>query len=181
MDRYLESRQDKRWQTHEAKFRIDAAAQHGPSTVRPLDVVKAPRHALSAPRKPREWKQEEEYVGDNDDSASEYSDDDNDHTFPHDGTPSEDDDCDGYPEDPKYIDSGWCGQCLRDIEDIDFDFVYALHTFVATVEGQANATKGDTMVLLDDSNSYWWLVRVVKDNSIGKFRPFFRISGDAWR
>ncbi|KAF2225810.1 hypothetical protein BDZ85DRAFT_316942 [Elsinoe ampelina] len=54
-----------------------------------------------------------------------------------------------------------------DDEDIDFDFVYALHTFVATVEGQANATKGDTMVLLDDSNSYWWLVRVVKDSSIG--------------
>ncbi|KIW64212.1 hypothetical protein, variant [Phialophora macrospora] len=52
-------------------------------------------------------------------------------------------------------------------EDIDFEFVYALHTFVATVEGQANATKGDTMVLLDDSNSYWWLVRVVKDGSIG--------------
>lgn len=23
------------------------------------------------------------------------------------------------------------------------------------------------MVLLDDSNSYWWLVRVVKDGSIG--------------
>lgn len=56
---------------------------------------------------------------------------------------------------------------LLEIEDIDFEFVYALHTFVATVEGQANATKGDTMVLLDDSNSYWWLVRIVKDNSIG--------------
>ncbi|CRG83103.1 Tip elongation aberrant protein Tea4 [Talaromyces islandicus] len=54
-----------------------------------------------------------------------------------------------------------------DDEDIDFEFVYALHTFVATVEGQANASKGDTMVLLDDSNSYWWLVRVVKDGSIG--------------
>ncbi|KZZ93372.1 SH3 domain containing protein [Moelleriella libera RCEF 2490] len=53
-------------------------------------------------------------------------------------------------------------------EDIDFEFVYALHTFVATVEGQANASKGDTMVLLDDSNSYWWLVRVVKDSSIGE-------------
>lgn len=58
--------------------------------------------------------------------------------------------------------------CLHEPEDIDFEFVYALHTFVATVEGQANATKGDTMVLLDDSNSYWWLVRVVKDSSIGK-------------
>ncbi|KAG6025221.1 hypothetical protein E4U40_002785 [Claviceps sp. LM458 group G5] len=58
-------------------------------------------------------------------------------------------------------------ECLLISEDIDFEFVYALHTFVATVEGQANATKGDTMVLLDDSNSYWWLVRVVKDSSIG--------------
>lgn len=52
-------------------------------------------------------------------------------------------------------------------ENIDFELVYALHTFVATVEGQVNATKGDAMVLLDDSNSYWWLVRVVKDNAIG--------------
>ncbi|KAK4546301.1 hypothetical protein LTR36_001978 [Oleoguttula mirabilis] len=69
--------------------------------------------------------------------------------------------------DPRFIDTGWGGECLREAEDIDFEFVYALHTFVATVEGQANATKGDTMVLLDDSNSYWWLVRVVKDSSIG--------------
>ena len=69
----------------------------------------------------------------------------------------------------RMIDSGWGGECLRDTEDIDFEFVYALHTFVATVEGQANATKGDTMVLLDDSNSYWWLVRVVKDSSIGRY------------
>ncbi|CAD0046947.1 unnamed protein product, partial [Aureobasidium pullulans] len=69
--------------------------------------------------------------------------------------------------DDRFVDSGWGGECLRETEDIDFDFVYALHTFVATVEGQANAGKGDTMVLLDDSNSYWWLVRIVKDNSIG--------------
>ena len=68
----------------------------------------------------------------------------------------------------RFIDSGWGGECLQESEDIDFEFVYALHTFVATVEGQANATKGDTMVLLDDSNSYWWLVRVVKDSSIGE-------------
>ena len=73
-----------------------------------------------------------------------------------------------FTDDSRYIDSGWGGECLRDTEDIDFEFVYALHTFVATVEGQANATKGDTMVLLDDSNSYWWLVRVVKDSSIGE-------------
>jgi hypothetical protein len=72
-----------------------------------------------------------------------------------------------YDDNSRFIDSGWGGECLQELEDIDFEFVYALHTFVATVEGQANATKGDTMVLLDDSNSYWWLVRVVKDSSIG--------------
>ncbi|KAF1921283.1 hypothetical protein BDU57DRAFT_592148 [Ampelomyces quisqualis] len=72
-----------------------------------------------------------------------------------------------FSEDSRFIDSGWGGECLRETEDIDFEFVYALHTFIATVEGQANANKGDTMVLLDDSNSYWWLVRVVKDSSIG--------------
>ncbi len=79
-----------------------------------------------------------------------------------------------FSDDTRFTDSGWGGECLRETEDIDFEFVYALHTFVATVEGQANATKGDTMVLLDDSNSYWWLVRVAKDNSIGTFRfcPF---------
>ena len=73
-----------------------------------------------------------------------------------------------FSDDERFVDSGWGGECLRESEDIDFEFVYALHTFVATVEGQANATKGDTMVLLDDSNSYWWLVRIVKDNSIGE-------------
>ncbi|KAK5079227.1 protein phosphatase regulator [Lithohypha guttulata] len=86
---------------------------------------------------------------------------------------SSDDDHDDIPfdADSRFVDSGWGGECLRDAEDIDFEFVYALHTFVATVEGQANATKGDTMVLLDDSNSYWWLVRVVKDGSIVNFAP----------
>lgn len=74
-----------------------------------------------------------------------------------------------FSSDSRFVDSGWGGECLRDVEDIDFEFVYALHNFVATVDGQANATKGDTMVLLDDSNSYWWLVRVVKDSSIGEF------------
>ena len=76
-----------------------------------------------------------------------------------------------------FVDAGWGFECLQDTEDIDFEFVYALHTFVATVEGQANATKGDTMVLLDDSNSYWWLVRVVKDSSIGTLQHKHDISG----
>lgn len=51
--------------------------------------------------------------------------------------------------------------------DIDFDLVYALHTFVATVEGQASVVKGDALTLLDDSNSYWWLVKVLKTGEIG--------------
>ncbi|KAL8700294.1 MAG: hypothetical protein Q9224_001031 [Gallowayella concinna] len=93
----------------------------------------------------------------------------NDEDGSEDGVDNDDDDTEdvSFKDDPRYIDSGWGGECLRDTEDIDFEFVYALHTFIATVEGQANATKGDTMVLLDDSNSYWWLVRVVKDSSIG--------------
>lgn len=89
-------------------------------------------------------------------------------SFGYAGSSDDDHDSSPFDADPRFIDSGWGGECLRDAEDIDFEFVYALHTFVATVEGQANATKGDTMVLLDDSNSYWWLVRVVKDGSIGK-------------
>ncbi|KAK0646528.1 hypothetical protein B0T16DRAFT_429343 [Cercophora newfieldiana] len=89
-------------------------------------------------------------------------------SVPYDSSDDVDDDGDLFGvEDPRFLDSGWGGECLQETEDIDFEFVYALHTFVATVEGQANATKGDTMVLLDDSNSYWWLVRVVKDSSIG--------------
>jgi hypothetical protein len=96
--------------------------------------------------------------------------DDDDHLPEPDSSSDEDDDADDvqFSLDNRFVDSGWGGECLREIEDIDFEFVYALHTFVATVEGQANATKGDTMVLLDDSNSYWWLVRVVKDGSIGE-------------
>lgn len=91
--------------------------------------------------------------------------------FPYEGSTDEDDDdlfLQSTIPDSRFIDSGWGGECLHDTEDIDFELVYALHTFIATVEGQANATKGDAMVLLDDSNSYWWLVRVVKDSSIGK-------------
>ncbi|CAG7560362.1 unnamed protein product [Fusarium equiseti] len=100
----------------------------------------------------------------NDDGSTEY---DPTLTVPYEESFEDDDPPLSFPDDPNFIDSGWAVECLQDIEDIDFEFVYALHTFVATVEGQANATKGDTMVLLDDSNSYWWLVRVVKDSSIG--------------
>ncbi|ORY34860.1 hypothetical protein BCR39DRAFT_515181 [Naematelia encephala] len=52
-------------------------------------------------------------------------------------------------------------------ENIDFSLTYALHTFVATVEGQASVVKGDSLLLLDDANSYWWLVRVLKTEDVG--------------
>jgi hypothetical protein len=99
-------------------------------------------------------------------------------TVPYDPSVEDDDDSAiSFPDDPRYLGSGWGYDCLQLIlEDIDFEFVYALHTFVATVEGQANATKGDTMVLLDDSNSYWWLVRVVKDSSIGTAHGHWHLS-----
>ena len=52
-------------------------------------------------------------------------------------------------------------------ESIDFDLVYAFHSFAATVEGQANVVKGDSLYLMDDTNSYWWLVRVLKTQEVG--------------
>ncbi|KAI9014561.1 hypothetical protein CLU79DRAFT_721655 [Phycomyces nitens] len=51
--------------------------------------------------------------------------------------------------------------------NIDFDLVYTLHTFAATVEGQASVVKGDALTLLDDTNSYWWLIKVLKTAEIG--------------
>ncbi|TAQ86861.1 hypothetical protein B7494_g4833 [Chlorociboria aeruginascens] len=74
-------------------------------------------------------------------------------TVPYENSEDDEDDDDDIPytDSSRFVDSGWGGECLQESEDIDFEFVYALHTFVATVEGQANATKGDTMVLLDDS------------------------------
>ncbi|KAK9260388.1 hypothetical protein V1519DRAFT_195866 [Lipomyces tetrasporus] len=56
---------------------------------------------------------------------------------------------------------------IQDESDIDLSLVYALHTFKATQNGHADAIKGDAMVLLDDSNEYWWLVKMIKDSTIG--------------
>ncbi|KAJ3291677.1 hypothetical protein HDU79_002135 [Rhizoclosmatium sp. JEL0117] len=50
---------------------------------------------------------------------------------------------------------------------IDPSLVYALHTFVANVEGQVCVLKGDSLKLLDDTNYYWWLVKCVKTEEIG--------------
>ncbi|CAG8573558.1 1856_t:CDS:2, partial [Scutellospora calospora] len=52
-------------------------------------------------------------------------------------------------------------------ENIDFSLVYALHNFKATVEGQITVIKGDSLTLLDDSNSYWWLVKIMRNDDIG--------------
>jgi len=52
-------------------------------------------------------------------------------------------------------------------ETIDFDLLYSLHDFAATVEGQASVIKGDHLVLMDDSDGYWWLIRVLKTQEIG--------------
>jgi hypothetical protein len=52
-------------------------------------------------------------------------------------------------------------------DDIDFSLVYAFHTFVATQEGQASVVRNDSLMLLEDVNVYWWLVRVLKTGVIG--------------
>lgn len=35
-------------------------------------------------------------------------------------------------------------------------------------EGQVSIAKDDTVVLVDDANAYWWLVRAVKSDIIGR-------------
>jgi hypothetical protein len=79
------------------------------------------------------------------------------------------DDSDGEERDSDYMDEEDDRSSELSIpnESIDFDLVYALHSFAATVEGQANVVKGDSLFLMDDSNSYWWLVRVLKTQEVG--------------
>lgn len=79
------------------------------------------------------------------------------------------DDSDGEDRDVDYMDDDDDGSSSLSIpnESIDFDLVYSLHSFAATVEGQANVVKGDSLFLMDDSNSYWWLVRVLKTQEVG--------------
>ncbi|KAI6040673.1 hypothetical protein EDC04DRAFT_2992710 [Pisolithus marmoratus] len=79
------------------------------------------------------------------------------------------DDSDGEERDLDYMDDEDDASSSLSIpnESIDFDLVYSLHTFQATVEGQASVVKGDSLFLMDDSNSYWWLVRVLKTQDVG--------------
>ncbi|KAG5637902.1 hypothetical protein H0H81_002730 [Sphagnurus paluster] len=76
------------------------------------------------------------------------------------------DDSDGEDQED-YIDDDGSSSLSIPNESIDFDLVYSLHSFAATVEGQANVVKGDSLFLMDDSNSYWWLVRVLKTQEVG--------------
>lgn len=50
--------------------------------------------------------------------------------------------------------------------DIDFSLVYALFIFIATLDGQLDVLKGEPLELIDDSNSYWWLVRCVETQQV---------------
>jgi hypothetical protein len=51
--------------------------------------------------------------------------------------------------------------------DINFDYVYALYRFEATLEGQVTVQRDQPLYLLDDSNSYWWLVRPIDNEQYG--------------
>ncbi len=77
------------------------------------------------------------------------------------------DDSDGEDRDDYMDDDDGSSSLSIPNESIDFDLVYALHSFAATVDGQANVVKGDSLFLMDDSNSYWWLVRVLKTQEVG--------------
>lgn len=79
------------------------------------------------------------------------------------------DDSDGEEREIEYMDEDDDRSSSLSIpnESIDFDLVYSLHSFAATVEGQASVVKGDSLFLMDDSNSYWWLVRVLKTQDVG--------------
>jgi hypothetical protein len=96
------------------------------------------------------------------DAAGHYGTDDEEHSVL-------EDDSDGEEREGEYMDEDDDGSSSLSIpnESIDFDLVYSLHSFAATVEGQANVVKGDSLFLMDDSNSYWWLVRVLKTQEVG--------------
>src|ERR1700736_3203506 len=59
------------------------------------------------------------------------------------------DDSDAEERDVDYMDEDDDGSSSLSIpnESIDFGLVYSLHSFAATVEGQANVVKGDSLFL----------------------------------
>jgi len=80
----------------------------------------------------------------------------------------DDSDPNGHDDNDTDRDDGSSSLSIPDsTTEIDFDLVYSLHNFAATVEGQASVTKGDDLILMDDSYDYWWLVRVLRTREIG--------------
>ena len=45
-----------------------------------------------------------------------------------------------------------------------------LDSLHAAIDGQANVVHGNSLFLTDDSNSCWWLVRVLKTREVGYIR-----------
>lgn len=90
------------------------------------------------------------------------------HSHHHHHIPEEDEDDDSEEDDLMIEDaSSMSSSPSIPDENINFDLVYALHTFVATVEGQASVVKGDALILMEDTNIYWWLVEVLKTREVG--------------
>ncbi|KAI6023606.1 hypothetical protein PISMIDRAFT_19581 [Pisolithus microcarpus 441] len=79
------------------------------------------------------------------------------------------DDSDGEEHELDYMDKEDDASSSLSIpnESIDFDLMYSLHTFQGMVEGQASIVKGDSLFLVDDMSSYWWLVHVLKTQDVG--------------
>jgi len=78
-----------------------------------------------------------------------------------------DEDEESFDEDDEDLDEDGSETLSLTEDDIDFNLVYAFHTFVATQEGQASVVRNDALMLLEDVNVYWWLVRVLKTGVIG--------------
>ncbi|ORX53504.1 hypothetical protein DM01DRAFT_1045298 [Hesseltinella vesiculosa] len=66
-------------------------------------------------------------------------------------------------------DSAWTPWMLMDAlqkQHSDSDG-YALYTFIASVDGQVTVMRGDPLTILDDTNPYWWLVKLSKTSDLG--------------
>ena len=57
---------------------------------------------------------------------------------------------------------------IQSEHEIDYSLVYAIWSFfLANIDGQISVKKGESLELLDDSNSYWWAVKCLKIQDIG--------------
>ncbi|KAJ2709826.1 hypothetical protein H4R19_004050, partial [Coemansia spiralis] len=73
---------------------------------------------------------------------------------------------DGVPADGEILSDNESVSSLVD-EDVEDGYVYALFHFPQMVDGQITVEEGEKLTLLDDSNSYWWLVQSLRDNRMG--------------